>query len=109
MLQAVEHRQAMHHRQANVERHRIGLVLLHQRQRRVAARRDDALEAFLARQVEQDARKVGVVFDDQQHAVARLNRLAVVGDFAVQQQRRIEIDQRVGGVADQRLARTRQA
>ena len=49
-------------------------------QRRLAAVRDDALEALVARQAEQDARIVRIVVDDQQHAVALADVVAVVGD-----------------------------
>ena len=49
-----------------------------QRERRSARRRDDALEALLARGVEQELREAEVVLDDQQHAVARRDGVAVV-------------------------------
>ena len=58
----------------------VGTVLPRQRKRRLAAVGDDALEALVARQPEQDARVVRVVLDDQQHVVALADVVAIVGD-----------------------------
>ena len=56
-----------------------GLVLAHHGERRGAGRADHALEALLARRLEQDLGEAQVVLDDQQHLVARLDVVAVVG------------------------------
>ena len=58
----------------------VGLVLPGQRKRRGALGCDDALEALVARQAEQDARVVRVVLDDQEDRVALLDDVAVVLD-----------------------------
>ena len=50
-------------------------------QRVVAARRHQHLEAFVMRQIEQDAGIVGIVFDHQQHGLPGLQVVAVVGDL----------------------------
>ena len=79
-LQVVEHRPAEHVGQEDVERDGGRQVLARQRQRRLAAVGDDALEALVAREAEQDARVVRVVVDDEQDVVASLDVVAVVGD-----------------------------
>ena len=58
----------------------VGRILPRQRQRRLAAVGDDALEALVAGEAEQHARVVRIVVDDQQHVVALADVLAVVGD-----------------------------
>src|SRR5437764_641551 len=65
-------------RQEDVERDRLGGVLACHGQRGGAQRRDQALEALVARRVEQHAREAQVVLDDQQHAVAPADVLPVV-------------------------------
>ena len=79
-LQVVEHLPAVLHRQPHVENDRVGLVLVREREALVAAHRDDALEAALARHLELGPREVRVVLDDQHHAVAVGDLLAVVVD-----------------------------
>ena len=58
----------------------VGRYCLASDERRLAAVRDDALEALVARQPEQHARVMRIVVDDEQDAVARVDVLAVVGD-----------------------------
>ena len=58
----------------------VGRYCARQRQRRLAAVGDDALEALVARQPEQHARVVRIVVDDEQDAVALVDVVAVVGD-----------------------------
>ena len=72
--------QPEHVGQEYVERDRGRHVLARQRQRRLAAVGDDALEALVPRQTEQHARVVRIVVDDEQHAVAFADVVAVVGD-----------------------------
>ena len=48
---------------------------------------DDALEALVARQAQQDARVVRVVLDDQQHGVALLDVVAIVLDVLLARDR----------------------
>ena len=59
---------------AHVEHDRVGLVLVREREARVAAERDDALEAALARHLEHRRRERRVVLDDQHDAVAGVDR-----------------------------------
>ena len=59
----------------------VGLVFARQVQRVLAARRDQHLEAFVMREIHQDARIVRIVLDDQQHGVAGRDVVAVVGDL----------------------------
>ena len=89
-LQPVEHRPAVEHRQAHVEHDRVGPELAREREARVAAERDDALEPVLARDRELGLGEVRVVLDDQHDTVAGLDRLAVVGDLALDEQGRVE-------------------
>ena len=86
-LQPVEHRPAVEHRQAHVEHDRVRPELAREREAGVAAERDEPLEAALARDLELGAGEVGVVLDDQDDAVALLDRLAVVVDLARDEQR----------------------
>ena len=87
-LEPVEHGPAVEHRQAHVEHDRVGQEFAGEREAGVASERDQALEAALARDLELGAREVGVVLDDQDDAVARLDRLAVVLDLARDEQHR---------------------
>ena len=58
----------------------VGRILARQRQPDRAFVGHDALEALVARQAQQDARVVRIVLDDQQHRIALLDVVAVVGD-----------------------------
>ena len=69
-LELVEHRPAEHVGQEDIERDGGGLELPGEREAHRALGGDDALEALVARQAEQDARIVRVVLDDEQHGVA---------------------------------------
>ena len=91
VLQAIEHGPAVHHRQLHVEDDRVGLELVREREARVAANRDDSLEAALTRDLELGPGEVGIVLDDQHDAVAVLDVVAVVADVARQEQRRVEL------------------
>ncbi len=73
-LEVVEHRPAEHVGQEDVERDGGRAVLARQRQRQLPALGDDALEALVARQAQQDARVVRIVLDDQQDGVALADR-----------------------------------
>ena len=79
-LEVVEHRPAEHVGQEDVERDRGRAILARERERLLAAVGDDALEALVARDPEQDARVVRIVLDDQQDGVARADLVAIVGD-----------------------------
>ena len=74
LLELAEHGPTQHVGQEHVERHRGRLVLLGQIERVGAARRDQHLEALVAGEVEDDARIMRIVLDDQQDAVAGLDR-----------------------------------
>ena len=69
-LEIVEHRPAEHVGQEDIERDGRGLELPGQRQARWRPGGDDALEALVARQAEQDAGVVRIVLDDEQDGVA---------------------------------------
>ena len=74
VLELVEHRPAEHVGQEDVERDRGRLVLARERQRLRAALGDQHLEAVVARQARAARGVVRIVLDDQQHAVAGLDR-----------------------------------
>ena len=76
LLELAEHGPAQHVGQEDVERHGGRPVLARQRQRLGAARRDQHLEAVVAREVDQDAGVMRIVLDDQQDVVARLDDVA---------------------------------
>ena len=73
LLELAEHVPAQHVGQEHVERHRGRLILLGEIERVVAAHRQQRLEALVAREIDQDARIVRIVLDDQQDGVARLD------------------------------------
>ena len=77
-LELVEQRPAVDVGQPDVERDRIGDELPRQRQSLGAGPRDQALEAAIAGQAEQNAREGRVVLDDQSDAVVRAHVLAIV-------------------------------
>ena len=58
----------------------VGRILLRQRDRALAAVGDDPLEPLVAGEAEQHARVVRIVVHDQQHVVAVVDDLPVVGD-----------------------------
>src|SRR6185437_9745828 len=66
VLELTQDRPTQHVRQEDVERNRCRRVLLGQFQRLRATRGDQHLEAFVARKVNQNARVVRVVLDDQE-------------------------------------------
>ena len=76
LLELAQHGPAQHVGQEHVERHRGRLVLLGEIERVGAAHRDQHLEALVARQVDQDARIVRIVLDDQQDRIAGLRSRA---------------------------------
>ena len=80
LLELAQHRPAQHVGQEHVERYRGRLELLGQIERIGAARRDQHLEALVAGEVQDDARIVRIVLDDQQDGVAGLDFQPVVGD-----------------------------
>ncbi len=86
MLESVQHTPAIDDRQLQIKRNGVGLPLAGQGQPKVATRGDNTFEALISGQIQQDARKGRIIFDDQQHTVARVDRLTVVADLAVQQQ-----------------------
>ena len=60
-----------------------------QGQRFVAGGGDQRFKSLLVRQVEQDPGERAVVFHDEQHLVAGLNRAAIVIDVILRQRRRL--------------------
>ncbi len=69
MLQLAQHRPAEHVGQEDIERHRGGLELLGEIKGFRAARRDQDLEPLVASQVDQDARIMRIVLDDQKNCI----------------------------------------
>ncbi len=88
VLEPVEHAPAVDVGQEDVQRQGVRLVLARQGQGGGAERGDQTLEALLAGRLQQDAGEAQVVLDDQQHAIARLDVVAVVADFVHHQPRR---------------------
>ena len=82
VLQPIEQHPAVDVGQPQVERDRVGLDDARELERLRAGVRDDALEAGVARGLEDRHREAEVVLDDEQHAIARLDDLVVVGDRA---------------------------
>ena len=91
MFEAIEHVPAVHHRQLHVEDDRVGLELVCERKARVAADRNDSLEAALAGDLQLRAGEVWVVLDDQHDAVAVLDVVTIVADVARKEQCRVEL------------------
>ena len=79
-LELVEHGPAEHVGQEDIERDGRGAELPGQGKTDRALGGDDAFEALVARQTQQDAGVVRIVLDDQQHQVAVLDGIAVVLD-----------------------------
>ena len=92
VLEPLDHAPAVDVGQADVEGDGVGLVLAGHRQRGGAERRDQPLEALLARGLEQELGERQVVLDDQEQRIAGLDRLAVVAHL---------VDER-GGLEDRR-------
>src|SRR5205807_1773082 len=65
----------------DVERDGVGVDLACQQEGGGAAGGDDGLEAVLVGHFQQEACEVGVVLDDQQHAVAAGDVAGVVGEL----------------------------
>ena len=83
VLQSIEHVPAVESGQVEVERDRIGTMLPRHLQADVAAHGGEHAEVVLAAEVHQDAREGVIVLDDQQHAVAGLDALAIVVERVV--------------------------
>ena len=80
LLQLAEHRPAKHVGQEHVEGHRRRVELPRQGERVAAPRCHQHLETVVARQIREDAGVVGIVLDDQQRRIARLDLFPIVGD-----------------------------
>src|SRR5690242_8339473 len=81
VLEQIEDKPTGGIREADIERNGVGGVLASQVDGGLAARGNQALEAALVREIEQNAREGNIVFDDEEHAVAGLNLGAIVLDF----------------------------
>ena len=79
LLQLAQHSPSEHVGQEDIQRDCRWTELTGQRQRIAAARRQQHLEAPLARRVDQHARVVGIVFDNQQRRVANVDVVPIVG------------------------------
>ena len=80
LLELAEHRPTQHVGQEHVERDGGRLELLGQIERVAAACRDQHLKALVAGEIQDHARVVRIVLDDQQDGVAGLDLQPVVGD-----------------------------
>ena len=81
LLELAEHIPAQHVGQEDVERHCGRLILLGEIERVVAAHGEQHLEALVAGEVEQDARVMRIVLDDEQDGIAGLDFQPVVGNL----------------------------
>jgi hypothetical protein len=70
VFQPVENRVTVHSRQRQIERDRVGTIFTRRHQSVFAVLRDETFKALFVRDVEQNAGKTAVVFDNQQNAVA---------------------------------------
>ena len=80
VFQLIENDPAARVRQPHIQGDGIRPVLPGQHQRGLSLHRHQGLEAALMGKVQQDAGEARVVFDDQDHAIARLNIGAVILD-----------------------------
>ena len=81
MLQLAQHRPAEHIGQEDIERHRGGLELLGEIERLGTAGRDQDLEPLVAGEINQHARIMRIVLDNQENCVPRLEIQSVVRDL----------------------------
>ena len=79
LLQLAQHAPAQHVGQEHIERHCVGFVFACQRQRIGAAHRDQDLDPLVMREIGHDPRIMRIVLDDQQHRLAGLETVAIVG------------------------------
>ena len=80
LLQMIQNGPPKHVGQKNIERDGSGVKFGGQGESVRATLGDDRLETFVASQIADDARVVGIIFDDQQNRIARLKIRAVVVD-----------------------------
>ena len=78
LLQLAQHGPAQHVGQEDVERDRCRLIFAGEGEGLRAAHRDQDLQTLVMRQIGDNPRVVGIVLDDQQDRLARLDALAVV-------------------------------
>src|SRR5205085_2336814 len=78
LLQLAQHGPAQHVGQEDVERDRCRLIFAGEGEGLRAAHRDQDLQALVMRQIGDNPRVVGIVLDDQQDRLTRLDALAVV-------------------------------
>jgi len=90
VLEAVEQHPAIHVGQPEIERDRVGLDRACELESWLPRRRYDALEAALPRDLQQCLREREVVLDEEQHAVAGLERVVVIRDRARQDRWRLD-------------------
>jgi hypothetical protein len=79
VLETFENLPPVDARHVDVERDRVGFVLVCELESGFAIERDDDEESFLSRHVEQHAGEVQVILDDEDCAIAGLNGVSVVG------------------------------
>ncbi len=69
-LELIQHGPAEHVRQKDIKRDRRWFVLASERKRRGSAGTDNAFEALIPRQIEEDPRIVDVILYDQKNGIA---------------------------------------
>ena len=79
LLEMAQDRPSQHVRQENVQTDGSGLEFPRQRQSHTAAHSHQAFEALVACQPQQDPRVMWIIFDNQQHGIALLDIVAIVG------------------------------
>ena len=70
LLELAQHGPAEHVGQEHIERYGSGLVLARQRQRVGATHGHQHLQPMVVCEIDQDARVVWIVLDDQEHVIA---------------------------------------
>ena len=80
-LQAVHHPPALDIGQADIKCNRVGFKFACHRQRRGSERRDESLEALLARRLQQEPGEGEIIFDDQEHQITGMDDFPIVADF----------------------------
>ena len=113
LLELTEDGPAQHIGQKHVEGHGGGVIVIGQHQGIRTRCSGQNLEAVVVCEIDEDTGIVGIVLDDKQDHVARLQILTVIGDLlertlldAVVEHRLLEGDRRAGALNERRRGRT---
>src|SRR5512138_1706004 len=80
MRQSLEDFPSVESRHVDIERDRIGPVLMRRGETAVTIETDDSLESFIASHCEQSLRKVRIVLENEHRPVTRLDVLVIILD-----------------------------